>query len=290
MILWCDGAHGARENMRRDERLLERLAGPHAGSDSREPVLRLFAFAPPGITLGRAQSPERCLDLERCRADGVEWAIRPTGGRAIFHADEWTYSLSARIDDPDWGGGLLDAYARASRLILASLRAVGIPATPAATGRRPRQFEGAPAGHPSVAPALDGADPCGGANSRVRPSCFAATARHEIELGGRKLVGSAQRRTATALLQQGSVLLGPGHLRLVDYLALDEPAREPARLALARNAAAGVAHARVARGLERWADAIARALGPGVRRFFGDEGASLLTLAEPGSYTAASSN
>ena len=75
--------------MRRDAALLERIdRAAAAGADETEPVLRLFCFAPPGITLGHAQRPERELDLERCRCEGVPWAIRPTGGRAIFHAQE----------------------------------------------------------------------------------------------------------------------------------------------------------------------------------------------------------
>jgi lipoate-protein ligase A len=115
MILWCDGAYDPAENMRRDLRL---LAAAEAGAP---PVLRLFRFAPHGITLGHAQDPARELDLERLAADGVPWASRPTGGRAIFHAEEWTYSLASPIADPDWGGSLATAYERASRLLLRSL-------------------------------------------------------------------------------------------------------------------------------------------------------------------------
>src|SRR4029077_19655318 len=100
MILWVDGPHGAAENMRRDAALL-------AAADARRmPVLRLFAFRPAGITLGYAQDPGRVLDVARCEADQVEWALRPTGGRAIFHAEEWTYALAAPLDDPRWGGSL----------------------------------------------------------------------------------------------------------------------------------------------------------------------------------------
>ncbi|MEO5989165.1 MAG: hypothetical protein ABIU54_01900, partial [Candidatus Eisenbacteria bacterium] len=80
MILWLDGGHGARENMRRDADLLEAAVS----LERKEPVLRLFTFAPPGITLGRSQDPARELDLPRLEAAGIEWAVRPTGGRAIF--------------------------------------------------------------------------------------------------------------------------------------------------------------------------------------------------------------
>lgn len=273
MILWCDGAHSARENMRRDERLLERLERTADGGPAAEPVLRLFQFTPPGITLGRAQNPERTLDLDRLRADGVEWAQRPTGGRAIFHDDEWTYSFVARIADPEWGGSLIEAYDRLSRLVHASLMRLGVAAELVAG--RPRRADEPGDAEPTTDPA--------------RPSCFASTARHEIELRGRKLVGSAQRRTAAALLQQGSVLLGDGHLRLAEYLRIEGPARERARRALDANATGCGAELGPERSLERWAGAIAGAMGARVRRYSAEAGAWLLTPTELAPYTPGSS-
>src|SRR5690349_20799112 len=99
MILWSDGAHDAVEQMRRDAALLRAAEG-----GGRPPVLRLFRFSPAGITLGRRQDPDATLDLARCRADGIGWAIRPSGGGAIFHDQEWTWSFAAGRDHPDWGG------------------------------------------------------------------------------------------------------------------------------------------------------------------------------------------
>ena len=250
MILWCDGAHDASENMRRDAWLLEAMErGTWLGGMERvEPVLRLFGFAPPGITLGHAQRAERELDLARCRADGVTWARRPTGGRAIFHCEEWTYSLAAPIPDPEWGGTLRESYARVSRLILASLVRLGVPAelAGAAGGRRPA--------------AAAGPSPWG-----AEAACFASAARHEILLHGRKLVGSAQRRSARGLLQQGSVLLGAGHLRLVDYLALPEELRPRARAALAAASADAGATLGPAAPYERWAESLLAELPAGTR-------------------------
>src|SRR5438132_1423992 len=89
MILWVDGDHDPAENMRRDTSL---LAAAERGA---APVLRLFGFRPWGITLGHGQRAEHALDLARCAADRVPWVARPTGGRAIFHAQEWTFSLAA---------------------------------------------------------------------------------------------------------------------------------------------------------------------------------------------------
>ena len=272
MILWCDGAHPPEENMRRDEALLASLEA--AGDGGSEAVLRLFSFAPHGITLGRSQQPSEALHLDRCRADSVPWAVRPTGGRAIFHAEEWTYSLAASIADPDWGGSLAQAYERAGALLLRSLLRLGVPAAllPRSGRRGPGEACGAgAAGHVT--------------GRAAAAACFASAARHEIVLGGRKLVGSAQRRGARALLQQGSVLLGGGHLRLADYLALPETGRDAARRALAASAA----HAGGILGeppLERWADALMAELPAGTRRLNGASGADRLTLPEPASYTS----
>ena len=230
LSLWCDGAHGAAENMQRDRELLEAADRDPAFY----PMLRLFQFARPSVTLGYAQDPARVLDLARCERDGVEWAVRPTGGRAILHVHEWTWSLTTRIDDPDWGGSLAVAYQRVSAVIAASLRRLGIPAE-AKAARHARDA---------------------GSGVAASGACFASTARHEITLGGRKLVGSAQRRTAHALLQQGSILLGPGHLALSEYVAVSDAER--ARIAAHLAAAATDASAYVGRDapLERWAMAL----------------------------------
>jgi lipoate-protein ligase A len=256
MILWVDGAHDAPENMRRDRALLSALE--RTRDPGSEATLRLFAFEPAGITLGHAQDPERELDLARCRRDHVLWAVRPTGGRAIFHAEEWTYALAASLDDPLWGGSLASAYARVSDLVAGALRRLGVPAVLARAGAR----AGSPAPRAVGGPAAP---------------CFASTARHEIEIDGRKVVGSAQRRLARALLQEGSILLGDGHLRLVDYLALPDDRRARARDALARATCPAGAFLGSRRGLEDWAGAVAEGLPPGTRVARGDEGLAWLT-------------
>jgi len=252
VILWRDGGHDAAGNMRRDEALLR------AAERGAPPVLRLFTFEPPGITLGRAQHPARELDLERCRTAGVTWAVRPTGGRAIYHDEEWTYSLASPLDDPRWGGSLRQAYERASRLVAASLVRLGVPAL-LARG----------AGRGDLAPHA-------GRGGGAALPCFASTARHEIVVGGRKLVGSAQRRTARGLLQQGSVLLGPSHLRLAELAALPDAARARARAELE----AASAHAGPWLGarppLSTWAEALAAELPAGTRVLLADEGLPLL--------------
>lgn len=226
--------------------------------------MRIYRFAPAGITLGAHQDPQRELDLERCERDGVRWAVRPTGGRAIFHDDEWTYAFAAPIDHPEWGGGLLEAYDRVSRVIVSSLLRLGVPASLARSG-------GARAGTASRA--------------EVAAPCFTSTARHEIVVANRKLVGSAQRRTATVYLQQGSVLLGEGHLRLVDYLNLELEARERERQALTGAAVSARRWLGERAPLERWAEALRASFSvPGEPAWSGGS-RSRLALEKPPSYT-----
>jgi lipoate-protein ligase A len=254
MNLWLDGAHDPAENMRRD-RLL--LAAAEAGA---EPVLRLFTFEPHGITLGASEAPERTLDLDRCAVDRVPWAVRPTGGRAIFHAQEWTYALAAPIADPRWGGSQSAVYMEMSRVIVAALRRLGVPA---AIARQDRA-----------------------AGARIGGACFASTARHEVEIDGRKLVGSAQRRTQTAFLQQGSVLVGDGHLRLADYLRISQAERKGVRERLVERSTDAGSWLGPDATLAHWADALMAELPEAPTRLEGAQGLFLLTLEKPSSYTA----
>jgi len=160
------------------------------------PSLLWYAWDRPTITIGRLQDDARTLDLARCAADGVPVVRRPTGGRTVFHVDEWTYGAVVPLDHPELGGRLAESCrALVARIEQALTRAYGIEfdATPAPPDR-------GPAG-----------------------ACFARSFGYEAVVGGRKLMGSAQRRSGAALLQQGSLLVGPGHERLGRYLAGGDP-------------------------------------------------------------------
>jgi len=194
MILWLDGAHDAPANMACDSALLERAASGALD----EPVLRLFTFDPPGITLGRAQVPARELDLAALAREGIRWAVRPTGGRAIWHEEEWTFSLVTRLGHGGWAPSAAAAYERTGRLLAGAFQRLGVPAVLA-----PHSAHGP--GAPRD-------------RSGAAPPCFASTARHELLLDGRKLAGIAQRACGGVLLQQGSLLLGDTHTRLADFV------------------------------------------------------------------------
>jgi lipoate-protein ligase A len=251
VILWCDGTHDATENMRRDHELWQRAEGSAGPLEAR---MRLFRFQPHGITLGHAQRPEDELDLGRCRADGVAWAVRPTGGRAIFHAEEWTYSMVGRLDDPEWGGAQRQTFERIGALLRDSLAVLGI------------ESELARASGGGTAPRGQG---------RAAAPCFATTTRLELIRGGRKLVGSAQRRGARAFIQQGSLLLSDGHLRLTDYLRIPEPSRADARVSLAAVSTHAGDRIVSSESLETWAEAIERVRAGSIHRVRGADSATL---------------
>ena len=169
------------------------------------PTLRLYAWAPPCLSLGRAQAGEK-VDRTACLRDGVDVVRRPTGGRAILHTDELTYSVVAPPDEPRLAGDILSSYRRLSRAILAALEHLNVPAMSQEEHRGDRAFN---------------------------PVCFEVPSSYELTtLDGRKLVGSAQMRTEGAVLQHGVIPLAGDIARICAYLiGAPEPARVRARAA-----------------------------------------------------------
>lgn len=147
------------------------------------PTLRLYRWSAPTLTIGYAQDLERDVDSAACRALGIAVIRRITGGRAVLHDAEVTYSVSAPEGLPGFAAGLGEACRLIATGLLAGLRLLGLEGARPATGPERAQ------------------------RSPRHPGCFATVGRHEIEIAGRKLIGSAQRRARGAFLQQGSILL-----------------------------------------------------------------------------------
>jgi lipoyl(octanoyl) transferase len=160
------------------------------------PILRTYGWDPPAVSIGYAQRADEAIDIERCRAQGIALVRRTTGGRAVLHWNELTYSFHCA----DGEGPAAYPLQEASR-ILGECLADGL-----------RRF------------GVDASLERGSSPARGRlGACFASTARWELTCGGRKLVGSAQRRTRGALLQHGSILAGPEHLLLTQLLPSPGP-------------------------------------------------------------------
>lgn len=160
---------------------LDKVLALNAGVGRSGAVVRLYGWNPPAVSLGYNQD-DADIDRAACARAGIDVVRRPTGGRAVFHRDELTYSVAAPADDPLLGGTIAQTYRTIAAALLAGLRELGVVADMV-------RSEAGPAGPNREA------------------SCFAAAGRYEITAGGRKIVGSAQRRIGGGLLQQGSVLL-----------------------------------------------------------------------------------
>lgn len=193
-------------NMAVDEALLVRCAARRS-----PPVVRLYRWSPWTVSLGRMQDAGR-LNRERCAEDAVPIVRRPTGGRAVFHAEEVTYSFVASLEDLPSAPTVGETYRFVASVLVEALRSLGVPAEVASASA---EVASASAGDPGVE--VPGDSP--GAGSIRRSPCFASVSRYEICVAGRKLVGSAQRRWPGAVLQHGSILTGPAHCRIARYLA-----------------------------------------------------------------------
>lgn len=157
------------------------------------PSLRVYQWQPHCISLGYHQKT-RTLDLEICANRGIDVVRRPTGGRAVLHAEELTYAVVLPPSEAE-AGSVESVYRLISRGLVVALNKLGVTAE---FERRPLDL------HTHYQSALS-------------ESCFSAAAKYEIVIRGRKLVGSAQRRFQTGVLQHGSILTGDAHLDLPDY-------------------------------------------------------------------------
>lgn len=193
---FADGA----TNMALDEALLLNVAA----GDGR-PTLRFFRWTPPCLSLGYAQ-PAGEADPERLRRFGFDLVRRPTGGRAILHTDELTYSIAAPANEPRVLGGVVESYRHLSAGLRRGLEHLGLEV------RADKEYS---------------------ENERQAargPVCFEVPSNYEITAGQKKLVGSAQVRKQGGVLQHGTLPLTGDVARICDALKFDsEDEREAAR-------------------------------------------------------------
>ena len=177
--LLCDQPAPAAWNMAADEAMLIALS---EGKIS--PSLRFYGWDPPAVSIGYFQKLNMEIDVAACAEQGIDVVRRLTGGRAVLHEAELTYSLVVRENAPGIPTSVTDSYLYFSRAIVAGLQQLGITAQMQQPEPQQRLVR-------SVSSA----------------ACFDAPSHYEITVGGRKLVGSAQIRRDGVLLQHGSILL-----------------------------------------------------------------------------------
>ena len=163
------------------------------------PTLRLYAWEPACLSIGYAQ-PFQDVDVTRLQMRGWELVRRPTGGKAVLHVDELTYSVIARADEPRMVGTVLESYNRLAQALMEALRLLSLQVE---MKEQPGTGEG-----------------------NNNPVCFEVPSTYEITVGGKKLIGSAQSRRKEGVLQHGSLPLHGDLTRILQVLNFpDEKAR-----------------------------------------------------------------
>ena len=205
-------------HMALDQALLDRAGRTGEG------FVRCYRWAPWCLSFGRHEPALRRYDRTRLEAAGLDVVRRPTGGRAVWHARELTYSVAAPVAAL---GTLADAYRAIHQVLARAVGRLGVAATLAPTGRP--------------------VDPGAGA-------CFASPAGGEVLSGGRKLAGSAQLRQGDALLQHGSLLLEDDQARVAEFTRGVVPPGGEITLAAARGGPVGFEEVAgtVAEEFQRW--------------------------------------
>lgn len=181
-----------------DEALLNGVGAGHV-----PPTFRLYGWSPACLSLGYGQS-EAEVDQDALTQHGWSLVRRMTGGRAILHVDELTYSITLPLTHPLAQGGIIESYRRLSAALLLAVQMIGAgsEATP----------------HPQRT------------GSRPGPVCFETPSDYEITAEGRKLIGSAQVRRSTVMLQHGTLPLQGNLTRICEALHFPTPeARQTAR-------------------------------------------------------------
>lgn len=180
-------------NMAVDEVLVTKSA-----LNDKRPIFRVYGWEPYAISLGYNQDPND-LDLEKCRKDNIDVVRRPTGGRAVLHAEEITYSIIFPRESEFYSTDILTTYNLISKGLLGGLHLIGAKAE-------------------LVERVADGNDKSAAYRNKI--PCFSSSAKYEIAYQDKKLVGSAQRRYEKAVLQHGSILVDTFHLKLADYISI----------------------------------------------------------------------
>ncbi|MEE9912167.1 MAG: lipoate--protein ligase family protein [Deltaproteobacteria bacterium] len=166
----------AFENMAIDEAIFRETV-----KKKKHPTLRFFGWYPAAVSIGYFQELENEINFNRCRQSGVDIVRRLTGGKAVYHSDEITYSLAAGKSEKLFPDGIAETYAIISRCLARGLSLLGISAE------------------------LAKANP--GKKQTLTSRCFSIPSGNELVVEGQKICGSAQMRTHEGFLQHGSLLM-----------------------------------------------------------------------------------
>ncbi len=149
------------------------------------PTIRIYGWNPPAVSLGYFQKAENAVDLEACRRRGVDVVRRLSGGRAVLHHKELTYSVICREGIPPLGSSVLETYKTISECLISTLKGLGLDVHWVASRQKQTDLQ----------------------EKNKTASCFSSPSWYEITVEGKKICGSAQKRGDGVLLQHGSLLI-----------------------------------------------------------------------------------
>ncbi len=185
------GKHEGLWNMAFDKYMMEQVR------DGRwDFILRTYGWKPACVSIGKLQKRDSEIDCDRLLRDGYHIVRRPTGGRAVWHETELTYSIVAGIEHPLVSGSISEALRKVSMPMVKAMNILDIPVSVSSSDRHR----------------------AGGPRIQSNP-CFTSHGKWEVGTpDGRKLVGSAQARSRGIFLEHGSILFLNDQMKILDYL------------------------------------------------------------------------
>jgi lipoate-protein ligase A len=159
------------------------------------PTIRFYQWSPAAVSLGYFQDLQKEIDVDVCKNLGIDIVRRPTGGKAVLHDKELTYSFIIRENHPLVNDSILETYKKISGGIIRGLSYLGIKAELVPLREK---LKSAPSGNEAKSKI---------SHSDIKSICFSVPSQYEVQVEGKKIVGSAQVRKREIVLQHGSLLI-----------------------------------------------------------------------------------
>ena len=159
------------------------------------PTIRFYQWSPPAVSLGYFQDLKKEIDVDACKNLGVDIVRRPTGGKAVLHDKELTYSFIIRENHPLVNASILETYKKISGGMIRGLSYLGIKAELVPLREK---LKSTPSGNEAKSKIP---------HSDIKSICFSVPSQYEVQVEGKKIVGSAQVRKREIVLQHGSLLI-----------------------------------------------------------------------------------
>ncbi|HEC92694.1 MAG TPA: lipoate--protein ligase family protein [Candidatus Atribacteria bacterium] len=185
-----DGYHNGFMNMAIDEAI---MIAHREGLVS--PTIRFYQWSPPAVSLGYFQDLKKEIDIDACQDMGVDIVRRPTGGKAVLHDKELTYSFVIKEDHPLVNDSILETYKKISGGIIRGLSYLGVKAELVPVREKLKNDS---LNKEKISKIL---------HPDIKSICFSVPSQYEVQVNGKKIVGSAQVRKGGIVLQHGSLLI-----------------------------------------------------------------------------------